>query len=115
LPARTQRFSGKAPALNVTVTSAELLALALRAAREERWHDAASALVRAALRVLDERGRLPFDPARTPGEASRLLRDPAFDAFESEAMTALFAQDAATRERFVRLQAAYADAFGDVG
>jgi len=85
----------------------------LPAARAERWHDAASALARAALRTLDERERLRFDPARTPGEARRLLRDPAFDAFEREATTALFAAHAATAERFARLRDTYARAFGD--
>jgi hypothetical protein len=95
------------------LSSAALLALAFAAARDERWHDAASALVRAAMRALDERGRLRFDPARTPGEARRLLHDPAFDAFEREATTALFADGAATPERFTRMRAAFAAAFGD--
>ena len=94
-------------------SSAHLLALARSAAREERWHDAASALVRAALRTLDERGRLRFDPSRTAGEARRLLRDPAFDTFEREATTTLFADGAATPERFGRLDAAYDAAFGE--
>jgi hypothetical protein len=94
-------------------TSAELIALAHAAARAERWHEAASALARAALRALDERGRLRFDPARTPGEARRVLHDPTFDAFEREATTALFAAGAATPERYARLRAAYAGAFGE--
>jgi hypothetical protein len=113
MPVRPQRSSQKSVALAGAVTSAELVALAFAAARGERWHDAASALARAALHALDERGRLPFDPARTPGEARRLLHDAAFDAFEREATTALFARHAATRERFARLRATYADAFGE--
>jgi hypothetical protein len=42
-----------------------------------------------------------------------LLNDAAFDAFEREASTALFAAGAATPERFDRLRATYAAAFGD--
>jgi hypothetical protein len=113
LPARPLRSSNTGVAFEGTVTSAELVAQALTAARNERWHDAASALARAALHALDERGRLRFDPARTPGEARRLLHDAAFDAFEREATTALFAEHAATPERFARLRATYADAFGE--
>jgi hypothetical protein len=94
------------------LTSAELLALAQRLARAERWHEAASALVRAALLALDESGRLRFDPSRTAGEARRLLRDPGFDIFEREATAALFAAGAATPERFARLSEAYAQTFG---
>ena len=100
-------------ALDDHLSSAALLAVARAAARDERWHDAASALAQAALRVLDERGRLRYDPARTPGEACRLLHDPAFDAFEREATTALFAEGAATAERFAVLRAAFATAFGE--
>jgi hypothetical protein len=114
LPARRHRSAAARPVpLAGAASSAELLELARAAGRAERWHDAASALARAALRTLDERERLPFDPARTPGEARRLLRDPAFDAFEREATTALFAAHAATAERFARLRDTYARAFGD--
>jgi hypothetical protein len=93
-------------------TSAALLAQARWLAREERWHEAASALVRAALLALDESGRLRFDTARTAGEARRLLHDPGFDIFEREATSALFAAGAATPERFARLSDAYAQTFG---
>jgi hypothetical protein len=113
LPSRRHRSAPPPVPLAHAASSAELLALARTAARDERWHDAASALARAALRTLDERERLRFDPARTPGEARRLLRDPAFDAFEREATTALFAAHAATPERFARLRETYAAAFGD--
>ena len=113
LPARRHRPPVASSALERPQTSAELVAQALAAARQERWHAAASALARAALRALDERGRLRFDPARTPGEARRLLHDAAFDAFEREATTALFAAGAATQERFARLRATYAAAFGE--
>jgi hypothetical protein len=113
LPARRQRRTATSIALEQPLTSGELVAQALAAARAERWHAAASALARAALRALDERGRLRFDAARTPGEARRLLNDAAFDAFEREANTALFAAGAATPERFERLRATYSAAFGD--
>jgi hypothetical protein len=99
--------------LEETPTSSELFAQALAAALAERWHAAASLLVRAALHALDERGRLRFEPARTPGEARRLLHDAAFDAFEREATTALFAAGAATPDRFARLRATYAATFGE--
>jgi hypothetical protein len=98
--------------LEAELTSTQLLELARRYAREERWHDAASALVRAAWRALDETGRLRFDAARTTGEARRLLGDPRFDAFEREATAALFAAGAATAERIARLRAEYAQTFG---
>jgi len=101
-----------ATALETELTSAQLLELARRYARDERWHDAASALVRAALLALDETGRLRFDAARTAGEARRLLGDPRFDAFEREATAALFAAGAATAERIARLRAEYTQAFG---
>lgn len=112
-PGRRQAAPGRQVRLERAPTSAELFAQALAAARAERWHAAASLLVRAALHALDERGRLRFDPARTPGEARRLLHDAAFDAFEREATTALFAAGAATPDRFARLRAAYAAAFGE--
>ena len=114
LPGRRYRSNrSTVTALDADLSSAALIALALAAAREERWHDAASALVRAAMRALDERGRLRFDAARTPGEARRSLRDASFDAFEREAMTALFAAGAATADRFARMQAAYAATFAE--
>jgi hypothetical protein len=113
LPSRRGRVTAASVALEGVATSAELVAEARAAARAERWHDAASLLARAALHALDERGRLHFDPARTPGEVRRLLGDPAFDAFEREATTALFAAHGATRERFERLRATYAAAFSE--
>jgi len=113
LPARRRRAATASVALERELTSADLIAQASAAARAERWHAAASALARAALRALDECGRLRFDPARTPGEARRLLHDAAFDAFEREATTALFAADAASAESFARLRTTYAAAFGD--
>jgi hypothetical protein len=117
---RFARLRGRAPrpappaatVLETELTSAQLLELARRYARDERWHDAASALVRAALLALDETGRLRFDAARTAGEARRLLDDPRFDAFEREATAALFAAGEATAERVARLRAAYAQTFG---
>ena len=115
LPSRRHRPAAANVPLEPAATSRDLAAQALAAARGERWHDAASFLARAALHALDEGGRLRFDPARTPGEARRLLRDAAFDAFEREATTALFAADGATRERFERVRATYAAAFAEPG
>ena len=113
LRGRAHRAAGDAgTSIERALTSAELLALAHRLARAERWHDAASALLRAALLALDEGGRLRFDPSRTAGEARRLLRDPGFDVFEREATAALFAAGAATADRFARLSEAYAQMFG---
>lgn len=113
LPARRPRAPIASVALERELTSAELLAQARAAARAERWHAAASLLARAALHALDECGRLRFDPARTPGEVRRVLNDPAFDAFEREATTALFAPGAASAESFARLRTTYAAAFGE--
>lgn len=91
-------------------TSAEWIAHAADAAREERWRDAAAALVHAAFAALDETGRLPYDAARTTAEARAALADPAFDGFARDADLALFAA-AATRERIERMRTALA-AFG---
>jgi hypothetical protein len=68
-----------------------------------------------ALRALDERGRLAFDPARTAGEARRALRDRDFDDLAREGTSAIFAADAATAERFARMNAAYVRLLGDPG
>jgi hypothetical protein len=89
------------------------LALAQASARDERWRDAAAALVQAASMRLDELGRLPFDSARTPAEVRRALHDPAFDGFARDADVALFAASGATPERFARMRAAYATFGGE--
>jgi hypothetical protein len=83
------------------------LARVAAAAAEERWREAAAALVHAAFIVLDRSGRLPYDASRTPAEARRALTDPAFDGFARDADLALFAPAAATRERFERMRAAF--------
>ena len=95
------------------LTSRELRARARALAAAERWHDAATALVQAALLALDETGRLRFDPARTAREARRIVHDAEFDAFEREANAALFAAGAATPDRFALLATAYARTFGE--
>jgi hypothetical protein len=89
------------------VRRAEWLARAAAAAREERWRDAAAALVQAAFAALDESGRLPYDAARTPSEARRALGDPAFDGFARDADLALFASSSATAERYERMRTAF--------
>jgi cbb3-type cytochrome oxidase subunit 3 len=75
---------------------------ALAAAAAGRYREAAGLLWASALRALDERGRVRFDAARTPGEWRRAVRDPDFDALARDAVTALFAErgvDAALVER----------------
>ena len=112
LPGRRHVARPRAVPLEDLPASSQLFAQALRFARAERWQDAASALARAALLALDERGRLRFDGSRTLAEARFSLRDPGFDAFEREATAALFAEGEATAERFARLRDAYGQTFG---
>jgi hypothetical protein len=104
-PRRRDRATVRAGAMR---DSAAWLALAQASARDERWRDAAAALVHAAAMRFDESGRLPFDSARTPAEVRRALHDPAFDGFARDADIALFAAAGATSERFARMHAAYA-------
>jgi hypothetical protein len=75
----------------VAATAVELRAAAREAARAGRNRAAAALLFRAAVAALDERGRVAYDPARTPGEYRRLVRDARFDAFAADAVVALYA------------------------
>lgn len=84
-----------------------LLARALAAASEGRHHEAAALLWASALRALDERGRVRFDAARTPGEWRRIVRDPHFDAFARDAVVALFGERGADAALVARMRAAY--------
>lgn len=102
-------------ALEGAPTSRALYVLAVAAAREERWHDAAAALFASALRALDERERLPFDPARTAGEARRLVREPAFDDLARDGTFALFGRGGADAGRFARMHDAYLRLLGAPG
>jgi hypothetical protein len=84
-----------------------LLARALAAAAEGRHHDAAALLWASALRALDERGRVRYDAARTPGEWRRAVRDPAFDALARDAVVALFGNRGVDAALVTRMRAAY--------
>jgi uncharacterized protein DUF4129 len=84
-----------------------LFALALAAAAEGRHHDAAALLWASALRALDERGHVRYDPARTPGEWRRAVRDPAFDALARDAVVALFGNRGADAALVTRMRASY--------
>jgi hypothetical protein len=86
----------------------QLFALALTAAAEGRHHDAAALLWASALRALDERGRVRYDAARTPGEWRRVVRDPSFDALARDAVVALFGDRGADAALVVRMREAYA-------
>jgi Domain of unknown function (DUF4129) len=80
---------------------------ALEAAAAGRHHEAAALLWASALRALDERGRVRFDPARTPGEWRRAVRDPSFDAFARDAVVALFGTAGADAALVARMREAY--------
>jgi len=84
-----------------------LFARALAAAAEGRHHDAAALLWASALRALDERGRVRFDAARTPGEWRRAVRDPAFDALARDAVVALFGNRGVDAALVTRMRASY--------
>ncbi len=87
--------------------SETLRCAALAAAREGRYREAAALLFRSATRALDERGRVAFDPARTPGEYRRLVRDAAFDELAAAAVVALFAPAEPRGDLFERMSGAY--------
>jgi hypothetical protein len=80
--------------------SAALRAAARAAAHAGRYREAAGLLFSSVLRALDERGRIAYDPARTPGEYRRLVRDPLFDALAGDAVVAVFAAAEPTAELF---------------
>jgi len=87
--------------------SAMLRAAAQTAALAGRYREAASLLFLAVLRALDERGRIAYDAARTPGEYRRLVRDPRFDALTADAVVAVFAPAEPTAEVFARMSGEY--------
>ena len=60
-----------------------------------------------ALRALDERGRVRYDAARTPGEWRRAVRDPAFDALARDAVVALFGNRGADAALVARMRESY--------
>jgi hypothetical protein len=100
--ARAQAF-----ALGDDADARTLFARALAAAAEGRHHDAAALLWASALRALDERGRVRYDAARTPGEWRRAVRDPAFDALARDAVVALFGNRGADAALVTRMRESY--------
>ena len=104
---QTDRARADTFALGDDVDARTLLARALAAAAEGRHHDAAALLWASALRALDERGHVRYDPARTPGEWRRAVRDPAFDALARDAVVALFGHRGADAALVTRMRASY--------
>jgi len=104
---RTSRPSAGAISLDAGDDARTLLARALAAAAEGRHREAAALLWVSALRALDERGRVRFDAARTPGEWRRAVRDPAFDALARDAVIALFGDRAVDASLVGRMRDAY--------
>jgi hypothetical protein len=96
------RERGGGIALDAIRSAADLRAAARAAASRGAYREAARLLFGAALRALDELGRIRYDAALTPGEYRRAVRDPRFDVLAREATVALFATrepDAALVER----------------
>jgi hypothetical protein len=104
---RAERVPVTSTGLAAEPDARTLFALALAAAAEGRHHDAAALLWSSALRALDERGRIRYDAARTPGEWRRAVRDPAFDALARDAVIALFGDRGADASLVARMRAAY--------
>ena len=103
-----RRAPGESTPLDGDAAGARALrARAAAAAAQGRYHDAAALLWLSVLHALDERGRVRYDAARTPGEWRRIVRDPDFDALARDAVVALFASRAADRELIDRMDAAY--------
>jgi|SRR5947209_7626580 len=96
-----------AEALEAGSDAGSLLARALAAASAGRHHEAAALLWASALRALDERGRVRYDPARTPGEWRRAVRDPSFDALARDAVVALFGDRGADEALVARMRESY--------
>jgi hypothetical protein len=101
------RGRANASALGDDADARTLFARALAAAAAGRHHDAAALLWASALRALDERGRVRYDPARTPGEWRRAVRDPAFDALARDAVVALFGNRGADAALVTRMRESY--------
>ena len=97
----------EAHALSAGQDAATLRARARAAATAGRFREAAALLWAAALRALDERGRVRFDAARTPSEWRRAVRDPAFDALARDAVVALFGAASPDAAVLARMDAAY--------
>jgi hypothetical protein len=108
-PRRNDLGAAAAPAHR---SATALRSAALAAAHARRYREAAALLFASAMYALDERGRIAYDAARTPGEYRRLVRDPAFDALAGDAVVALFAAAEPRADLFERMNGAY-DRFFD--
>jgi hypothetical protein len=84
-----------------------LLSRALAALAAQRYREAAALLWASALRALDERGRVRYDAARTPGEWRREVRDPNFDRLARDAVVALFDERELDATFVARMRASY--------
>ena len=105
--AKAMRTRPDAFALGDDADARTLFARALAAAAAGRHHDAAALLWASALRALDERGRVRYDAARTPGEWRRAVRDPAFDALARDAVVALFGDRGVDAALVTRMRESY--------
>ena len=102
-----RRSGGAAVALDRDADARTLRERALTALAEARYHDAAALLWLSALRALDERGSVRYDPSRTPGEWRRVVGDPAFDLLARDAVVAFFGDRDVDAELVARMRAAY--------
>jgi hypothetical protein len=107
-PSRRSKRAGYA--LGAQQSGAALRRAAFDAAQAGRYREAAALLFAAAIRTLDELGRVPYDAARTPGEYRRIVRDRDFDVLAGGAVVAIFASAEPQADAFERMSSAY-DAF----
>jgi hypothetical protein len=105
--ARAERRQGSPEGLDQTGDARALFDRAIAAAAAGRHREAAALLWASALRALDERGRVRYDAARTPGEWRRAVRDPAFDRLSRDAVVALFGDRGVDAALVTRMRSAY--------
>ncbi len=105
--ARRPRRSAQIATLAAERDSRALLDAARAAAAAGRYREAAVLLWSSALRALDERGRVRYDAARSPGEWRRAVQDPDFDRLARDAVLALFAERDVDAALVARMRAAY--------
>lgn len=100
-------------ALPLERDAAAWLALSKQGAKLGNFQAAVAALFMAALRLLDERGVISFDSARTPNEYRTLLAraraaaSPAFDRLTSCFVRATYASDSPPSTEYETAEAAY--------
>ncbi|HEY4440500.1 MAG TPA: DUF4129 domain-containing protein [Candidatus Elarobacter sp.] len=109
---RGRRGGGHVYALADEGDAMRLRGRAREAAAAGRYREAAGFLWASALHALDELGRVRYDPARTPGEWRRAVRDPAFDGLTRDAVVALFGDHEPDATLVARMDAAYDAALG---